>query len=242
MIEVIPSIDLMQGKCVRLKQGRFDEQTEYSHDPAELAKLYMQNGFKRLHVVDLEGAKNKKLMHLETLAELRKKTDLVIDYGGGIRSRQDVNEVLIAGADYVTIGSLAIREPESVKSWMVESGAEKFIIAADVRDDKIAVDAWTSGSHLKVDELIRQYLPVGLREILCTDISRDGMLKGVNTELYKRLKETFPQIRIIASGGVTSVDDLRELGQYHVDAAVIGKALYEGKLSLDALREFIPRE
>ena len=242
MIEIIPSIDLIQGKCVRLKQGKFDQQTEYSQDPVELARLYMEKGFRRLHVVDLEGAKNKKLMHLETLAEMRKETGLVIDYGGGIRSREDVEAVLKAGADYVTIGSLAIREPGIVEDWMAETGPEKFIIAADVRDDKIAVDAWTSGSDMKLDELIRQYLPVGLREILCTDISRDGMLEGVNLELYKRLKESFPRIGIIASGGVTSLNDIRKLDQYNVDSAVIGKALYEGNLSLDALMEFIPRK
>ncbi|MEF8809600.1 MAG: 1-(5-phosphoribosyl)-5-[(5-phosphoribosylamino)methylideneamino]imidazole-4-carboxamide isomerase [Bacteroidales bacterium] len=238
MIEPIPSIDLMQGKCVRLKQGQFDQQTEYPHDPVELARLYMDKGFRRLHIVDLEGAKKKKLMHLETLGKLRKETNLVIDYGGGIRTRHDVEEVLKAGADYATIGSLAVREPSKVKSWMAETGAEKFIIAADLREDKVAVDAWTSGSNLKVDELIGWYLPVGLKEILCTDINRDGMLEGVNAELYKRLKEAFPGIGIIASGGVASLEDLRLLDQYKVDAAVIGKALYEGWLDLDELSEF----
>ncbi len=239
MIEIIPSIDLIQGKCVRLKQGQFDQQTEYPHDPVELARLYMDKGFRRLHIVDLEGAKKKKLMHLETLGKLRKETNLVIDYGGGIRTRHDVEEVLKTGADYATIGSLAVREPSKVKSWMAETGAEKFIIAADLREDKVAVDAWTSGSNLKVDELIGWYLPGGLKEILCTDISRDGMLEGVNAELYKRLKEAFPGIRIIASGGVASLEDLRLLDRYKVDAAVIGKALYEGWLDLDALKEFI---
>jgi phosphoribosylformimino-5-aminoimidazole carboxamide ribotide isomerase len=238
MIEPIPSIDLIQGKCVRLKQGQFDQQTEYPHDPVELARLYMDKGFRRLHIVDLEGAKKKKLMHLETLGKLRKETNLVIDYGGGIRTRNDVEEVLKAGADYATIGSLAVREPSKIKSWMAETGAEKFIIAADLREDKVAVDAWTSGSNLKVDELIGWYLPVGLKEILCTDISRDGMLEGVNAELYKRLKEAFPGIGIIASGGVASLEDLRLLDRYKVDAAVIGKALYEGWLDLDELSEF----
>ena len=238
MIEIIPSIDLIQGKCVRLKQGQFDQQTEYPHDPVELARLYMDKGFRRLHIVDLEGAKKKKLMHLETLGKLRKETNLVIDYGGGIRTRNDVEEVLKAGADYATIGSLAVREPSKIKSWMAETGAEKFIIAADLREDKVAVDAWTSGSNLKVDELIGWYLPVGLKEILCTDISRDGMLEGVNAELYKRLKEAFPGIGIIASGGVASLEDLRLLDRYKVDAAVIGKALYEGWLDLDELSEF----
>ncbi|MGM0531563.1 MAG: 1-(5-phosphoribosyl)-5-[(5-phosphoribosylamino)methylideneamino]imidazole-4-carboxamide isomerase [Bacteroidota bacterium] len=242
MIEIIPSIDLMQGKCVRLKQGQFDQQTEYPHDPVELARLYMDKGFRRLHIVDLEGAKKKKLMHLETLSKLRKETSLVIDYGGGIRSKDDVEEVLEAGADYVTIGSLAVREPAMVQGWMAETGAEKFIIAADVREDKVAVDAWTSGSDLKVDELIGWYLPVGLKEVLCTDISRDGMLEGVNAELYKRLKESFPEIKIIASGGVASLEDLKRLNQFGVDAAVIGKALYEGWLELDALKEFVASE
>lgn len=242
MIEIIPSIDLMHGKCVRLKQGQFDQQTEYPHDPVELARLYQDKGFRRLHIVDLEGAKEKKLMHLETLAKLREDTRLVIDYGGGIRTKKDIEEVLNAGADYVTIGSLAAREPAMVKSWMAETGAEKFIIAADVREDEVTVDAWTSGSGLKLDELIGWFLPVGLKEVLCTDISRDGMLEGVNVELYKRLKKTFPQVKIIASGGVTSLDDIRRLDQFHVDAAVIGKALYEGWIELDALKEFVVSE
>ena len=239
MIEIIPSIDLMQGKCVRLKQGEFDRQTEYPHDPVDLARLYMQKGFRRLHVVDLEGAKNKKLMHLDTLAHLRQATSLVIDYGGGIRTKQDVEQVLDAGADFVTVGSLAIREPDQFRQWMSEAGPEKFILAADVRDGKVAVDAWTSGSDLEIEDLITQFRSDGLREVLCTDISRDGMLEGVNTELYKRLKEAFPQIGIIASGGVTTLHDLRELDQYGIDAAVIGKALYEGNIELDALKEFI---
>ena len=239
MIEIIPSIDLMQGKCVRLEQGEFDRQTEYPQDPVELAKLYMQKGFRRLHVVDLEGAKNKKLMHLDTLAHLRQATTLVIDYGGGIRTKQDVEQVLDAGADFVTVGSLAIREPDQFRQWMSEAGPEKFILAADVRDGKVAVDAWTSGSDLEIEDLITQFRSDGLREVLCTDISRDGMLEGGNTELYKRLKEAFPQIGIIASGGVTTLDDLWELDQYGVDAAVIGKALYEGNIELDALKEFI---
>jgi len=239
MIEIIPSIDLMQGKCVRLEQGEFDRQTEYPHDPVDLAKLYMQKGFRRLHVVDLEGAKNKKLMHTETLAQMRKATSLVIDYGGGIRSKKDVDTVLEAGADFVTVGSLAIREPDTFRQWMSEAGPEKFILAADIKDGKVAVDAWTSGSDLEIEGLITQFRSDGLREVLCTDISRDGMLEGVNTELYKQLKEAFPQISIIASGGVTSLDDLRELDQYGVDAAVIGKALYEGNIDLDALKEFI---
>jgi phosphoribosylformimino-5-aminoimidazole carboxamide ribotide isomerase len=190
-------------------------------------------------VVDLEGAKNKKLMHLDTLAHLRQATSLVIDYGGGIRTKQDVEQVLDAGADFVTVGSLAIREPDQFRQWMSEAGPEKFILAADVRDGKVAVDAWTSGSDLEIEDLITQFRSDGLQEVLCTDISRDGMLEGVNTELYKRLKEAFPQIGIIASGGVTTLDDLRELDQYGIDAAVIGKALYEGNIELDALKEFI---
>jgi phosphoribosylformimino-5-aminoimidazole carboxamide ribotide isomerase len=242
MTEIIPSIDLMHGKCVRLKQGRFDQQTEYPHDPVELARLYMEKGFRRLHVVDLEGAKKKELVHLDTLYALRKETNLVIDFGGGIRSIKDVENLLRAGADFVTVGSLAIREPGHVKEWMSELGPEKFIIAADIKADKVAIDAWTSGSDLRVNDLIDQFLPAGLEQLLCTDISRDGMLQGLNVELYSKLKEAFPHLKIIASGGVSSVEDLKQLNKNNIDAAVIGKALYEGQIDLEELKELLKEE
>src|SRR6056297_1914229 len=236
MIEIIPSIDLMQGKCVRLQQGRFDRQTEYSTDPIDLARLYMEKGFKRLHVVDLEGAKEKRLMHLETLSRMCQNTNLVIDYGGGIRSARDVDDVLNAGAGYVTVGSLAVREPVTIRQWMKGFGPEKFILAADVRNGKVTADAWTSGPDVHVEDLIGEFLPAGLEWVLCTDISRDGMLEGVNMDLYHDLKSKFTGLHVIASGGVTSIEDLKQLDRYHVDAAVIGKAIYEGRIDLNELK------
>jgi phosphoribosylformimino-5-aminoimidazole carboxamide ribotide isomerase len=240
MIEAIPSIDLMFGKCVRLMQGRFDQQTDYPHDPVDLAVYYEKKGFRRLHIVDLQGAKERKLRHLEILSRIRETTSLQIDYGGGIRHKRDVDAVLNAGADFVTIGSLAIRQPETLKRWMAEFDAHKFILAADIRDGKVTEDAWTSGSEFMVDELIRQFLPDGLEQVLCTDISRDGMLEGLDVALYQKLKNSFPEVYIIASGGVTSLDDLRKLDHHHVDAAVIGKAIYEGRIDMDKLKAFVP--
>ena len=240
MIEAIPSIDLMAGRCVRLMQGRFDQQTDYPHDPVDLAAFYEKKGFRRLHIVDLQGAKEKKLRHLEILTRVRETTSLQIDYGGGIRHKRDVSAVLNAGADFVTIGSLAVRQPGILKGWMAEFGARKFILAADIRDGKVTADAWTTGSEFLVDELIHQFLPDGLEQVLCTDISRDGMLEGLDVALYQRLKQIFPALYVIASGGVSSIDDLKKLDDQHVDAAVIGKALYEGHIDLDKLKTFVP--
>lgn len=235
MIEVIPAIDLIDGKCQRLQQGDFEWKTVYPWDPVELARVFYKKGFRRLHLVDLEGAEKKQLLHTGVLGAITRSTGLFVDYGGGIRQQEDVKEVFAAGADYVTIGSLAVQKPSLLKSWMEQFGGERFILAADIRDGKVTTHAWKHQSGLSVDDLVASLLPYGLQQVLCTDISRDGMLRGVDRSFYDRLRNRFPDIKLIASGGVSSLDDLKMLESAGINAAVVGKAIFEGLLDLDEL-------
>ena len=238
MIEVIPAIDLIDGKCQRLQQGDFGSKTEYSWDPLELAMVFYQKGFRRLHLVDLEGAEKKELMHTGVLEAMTRSTGLSVDYGGGIRQQDDVKKVFASGADYVTIGSLAVEKSSLLKSWMEKFGGERFILAADIRDGKVTTHAWKNQTGLAVDELVASLLPYGLQQVLCTDISRDGMLRGIDSGFYDHLRNRFPDIKIIASGGVSSLNDLKMLATAGIDAAVVGKAIFEGLLDLDQLISF----
>ena len=235
MMEIIPAIDLIDGQCQRLKQGDFEESRSYSWDPVELASLLEQKGFSRLHLVDLQGAGENKLVHLDILKSVMRSTGLAVDYGGGIRTEQDVKQIVEAGAQYVTLGSLAVSNPALVSQWMRTFGNHRFILAADIRNGQVVTNAWRDESGIPVNELIESFVREGLGEVLCTDISRDGMLRGVNLEIYQRLRKAFPSLRIIASGGVTTLEDIRNLDRLGIDAAVVGKALFEGKLDMDAL-------
>ena len=235
MIEIIPAIDLIDGKCQRLQQGDFEWKTVYPWEPRELALIFYKKGFRRLHLVDLEGAEKKRLVHTAVLRSITQATTLSVDYGGGVRQVADVREILEAGADYVTIGSLAVQKPALLKSWMEKFGGERFILAADIREGKLTTHAWKNQSDQDVDDLIESLLPYGLQQVLCTDISRDGMLQGIDRGFYVRLREKFPDLRIIASGGVSSLDDLKMLEQAGIDATVVGKAIFEGMLDLDEL-------
>jgi phosphoribosylformimino-5-aminoimidazole carboxamide ribotide isomerase len=238
MTEAIPAIDLIDGQCQRLKQGDFQSKKAYPWDPLELARMMDQKGFKHLHLVDLEGAREKKLIHTEQLRRITQNTGLAVDFGGGIRKEADVKMLLEAGARYVILGSLAVNNPELVKGWMKKYEADRFILAADIRNDKVTTDAWSMESKLTLDQLVESFMEAGLQHLLCTDISRDGMLQGVNVQNYARLKQTFPGIRIIASGGVTTMNDLVGLDEAGIDAVVIGKALFEGEIQLEELAEW----
>ncbi len=242
MIEVIPAIDLIDGKCQRLQQGNFEWKTVYPWDPLDMAHIFDRKGFRRLHLVDLEGAEKKQLVHTGVLRSVTGSTSLSVDYGGGVRSEDDVREILAAGAQFVTIGSLAVKQPEVLKGWMKKFGGDKFILAADVREGKVTTNAWKDASELDVEDLIDDFSAVGLQQVLCTDISRDGMLKGISRGFYDRLRERFPQVRIIASGGVSTLDDLKKLDQSGIDAAVVGKAIFERRLDLDELVAFSERQ
>jgi len=238
MIEIIPAIDLIDGKCQRLQQGNFEWKTVYPWQPLELARVFFDKGFRRLHLVDLEGAEKKRLMHTGVLRSITGATDLSVDYGGGIREKADIREVLDAGADYVTVGSLAVGKPDLLRSWMEEFGGDRFILAADIREGKLTTHAWKNSSDQDMDELVRSLLPHGLQQVLCTDISRDGMLQGIDRRFYERLRNRFPGIKIIASGGVSSLEDLQMLESVGIDATVVGKAIFEGMLDLDELIAF----
>jgi phosphoribosylformimino-5-aminoimidazole carboxamide ribotide isomerase len=239
MIQIIPAIDLIGGKCVRLTQGDYAQKKIYDHDPLELAKMFESIGIKRLHLVDLDGAREKKLMNIPVLESISKNTSLVIDWGGGITTQQDMDNVFNAGAAITVIGSLAVSNPETVANWIDLFGAAKVIIGADVIDRYIAVNAWQDKSDQAVDDFIRAWVAKGALTFLCTDVAKDGMLMGSTIELYRFLRKEVPSAHLIASGGVSSIEEIMELERMGMDAAIIGKALYEGKLKISELSIFI---
>lgn len=238
MIQIIPAIDLMNGSCVRLEQGRFENKKKYSIDPVEKAMEWENSGLERLHIVDLDGAKNGNTSNLKTVKEICKHTRMKVDYGGGIRATTDLDELFSIGISYITIGSIAVKKPDLFRQWMDTYGPEKFILAADVKEESIAISGWQETTGMAIFELINAFEKYGLQQVMCTDISRDGMLKGVSTELYRKLKQEYPKLNIIASGGVTSIDDVCNLEKEKIDAVIVGKALFEDKIKSETLNNF----
>lgn len=238
MMEIIPAIDIIGGKCVRLQQGNYQKVKEYGK-PLEVAKRFESNQLKRLHLVDLDGAKNNHVVNLNVLEDIASNTNLMVDFGGGIKTTEDLVRVFDAGAAQVTVGSIAATKPVLMDEWMALYGQEKIILGADVRGRHIAITGWTDKTELEVEVFIGNYLDKGIRYVLCTDISKDGMLAGTSIELYERIMQKFPEIKLIASGGVTSVEELQQLKDLNIYGVVIGKAIYEGKITLDDLRKFI---
>ena len=208
MIKIIPAIDIINGHCVRLSQGDYQRITDYSESPAAMAENFEALGFKRLHVVDLDGARSGKVINIKALKEITSRTNLIVDFGGGIKSEEDLKNVFEAGASAVSIGSIAVSDPDIVSLWADSFGAEKFIISADVRDNIVRTNGWTKDSGITLNQLISRYWNKNIRRVLCTDISRDGMLCGSNIELYKTIMEQFPDCKLIASGGISSLDDI----------------------------------
>lgn len=237
MIDVIPAIDLIDGACVRLTKGDYGTKQVYEKDPVIMAKRFEDAGIKRLHLVDLDGAKAGKVVNLSVLENLVNKTKLEIDFGGGIKTDEDLKSVLNAGAKWLTIGSLAVKNPEKMKSWIQTYGAELFILGADVRDGNIAVSGWLETSNLHWGSFMLDYYQSGVRQFLCTDISRDGMLNGPSIDLYKEIMLRFPDCYIIASGGVSGKQDLIDLEEAKIPAVVLGKAIYEGRITLNEIME-----
>jgi phosphoribosylformimino-5-aminoimidazole carboxamide ribotide isomerase len=229
---IIPAIDLMDGRCVRLIRGDFEASTAYGDEPAEIAAFFERQGIERLHVVDLDGAKSGSATHHDVLRTIRQRTNLLIDFGGGLRSREAVEAALDAGADMLSVGSIAVRQPEELAGWVSEFGSERFIFAADVRDGLVAVSGWTETTTIPIEEAISRVLEVGIGAVLATDISVDGTMEGPATPLYSGLRARFPDVYLIASGGVGSEDDIRALDRTGVDAVIVGKALYEGRIRL----------
>lgn len=236
MIEIIPAIDLIEGKCVRLSQGDFARKKIYNENPLEVAKEFETVGLERLHVVDLDGAKRGKVTNLKVLETIASKTNLTIDFGGGIKTDEDVQSVLDAGAKMASIGSVAVKSPEKFFSWIEKYGSEKFLLGADVKNGRIAVNGWQTETDLKILPFLENYFAKGVRQVFCTDISKDGLLQGASVELYRQIINRLPEIELIASGGVASIEDVYELEKIGCAGVIIGKAIYEGKISLEELK------
>lgn len=237
MIKIIPAIDIINGHCVRLSQGDYQRITDYSKSPAAMAENFEALGFKRLHVVDLDGARSGKVINIKALKEITSRTNLIVDFGGGIKSEEDLKNVFEAGASAVSIGSIAVSDPDIVSLWADSFGAEKFIISADVRDNIVRTNGWTKNSGITLNQLISRYWNKNIRRILCTDISRDGMLCGSNIKLYQTIMEQFPDCKLIASGGISSLEDIKKLDEAKIPAVVIGKAIYEQQINLEELAQ-----
>ncbi len=241
MIEIIPATDIIGGECVRLSQGDYDRKTTYYADPLEAAKAFEGAGIKRLHIVDLDGAKASHPMNLKVLERVATHTSLVLQYGGGIKSSDALRDVFNAGAERAIVGSLAVREPEVFAAWLDKFGGEKMVLGADLKNGKVAIQGWLEESQMGAAELFKLFMPHGLKHIICTDISRDGMMCGSAVELYKSLMSEFPTLNIIASGGVSKMSDIEDLDRANVGSVIVGKALYEGGITLKELELCLQR-
>jgi phosphoribosylformimino-5-aminoimidazole carboxamide ribotide isomerase len=239
MLTIIPAIDIIDGKCVRLSKGDYNQKKIYNEDPLEVAKKFQDHGLKRLHLVDLDGAKAQHVINWKVLEKIAAKTNLEIDFGGGIKSDEDLNIVFGNGATMATIGSVAVKSPGLFFKWMNLHGPEKLILGADVNNRKIAVSGWLEVSEIEITDFLKDYIEKGVKKVLCTDISKDGMLQGTSHELYKEIIEEHPELYLIASGGVTSIDELHKLAENKIPAAIIGKAIYENKISLGELQKLV---
>ena len=239
MIRIIPAIDIINGKVVRLRMGDFDQSTEYARDPLSVASQYEQAGIKYLHLVDLDGARAGHIVNDEVLRQIANKTSLIIDFGGGLRSDADIARAFDCGAHQVTVGSVAVKDPTRVNTWIEKYSPQKLILGADVVDQKIAISAWQDTTSLDIFEFIDSYQDSGINSCICTDVSRDGLMTGPATQLYMDIKKRFPQLFLIASGGVSDFDDVRQLDTAGIDGVIIGKALLEQKIELDQLSEFL---
>ena len=239
MIELIPAIDIIDGKCVRLSQGMYDSKKIYNENPVEVAKEFEANGLRRLHIVDLDGAASHHIVNYQTLEQIAAKTSLIIDFGGGIKSDEDLIIAFDNGAQMVTLGSVAVKQPELFMQWLEKYGPEEIILGADVKDNKIAINGWKEESQQELMPFLKQYIEQGVRKVLCTDIQCDGMLTGPSIELYKSIMKEYPELHLIASGGVSCIEDIQKLDDAGIPAVVFGKALYEGRISLKKLSIFL---
>ena len=237
-MRIIPAIDIIDGKCVRLSKGDYATQKVYNEDPLEVAKAYMDFGLEYLHLVDLDGAKAKSIINHRVLERLATQTDLKIDFGGGLKSDEDLRIAFDCGANQITGGSIAVKKPDIFKRWIEEFGSEKIILGADVKGEKIAVGGWLETSEQEIIPFIEAYQKEGIKYVICTDISKDGMLEGPAFKLYEKLLSANPDIKLIASGGISEQSELPLLAKMGCEGVIIGKAIYEKKISLEALSEF----
>lgn len=239
MIEIIPAIDLIEGKCVRLSKGDYNQKTVYNENPVEVAKMFEDAGLRRLHLVDLDGAKAQHIVNHKVLEQIATKTNLVIDFGGGLKSDEDLKIAFSSGAAMVTGGSIAAKNPEVFLQWIEKYGGQKIILGADVKDSFIAVSGWLETTSLELLPFVRNYMTKGISKVICTDISKDGMLEGPAIELYKDMLNKLEDVYLIASGGVSSLKDIVELNNSGIQAVITGKAIYEGRISLPEISKFV---
>ena len=232
---IIPAIDLINGKAVRLTKGDYAQQKVYNENPVEVARQFEAAGIERLHIVDLDGAKAGKIINLKVLEEIATATNLVIDFGGGVKNINDVGNIFNAGAAMVTVGSLAVKHPELLEEWLMEFSADKFLVGADVLDEKIKISGWLEDGGINIFDFIGKMISLGTTNIFCTDISKDGVMEGPSIDLYKKIMAEHPEINLIASGGVSNMYDVKQLKEIGCSGAIIGKAVYEGKISLEEL-------
>lgn len=237
-MHIIPAIDIIDGKCVRLTKGDYNKKTEYNDNPLEVAKEFEAAGIQRLHLVDLDGAKAKKVVNLEVLKSISDNTNLTIDFGGGVQSTKDLKAVFEAGANQITGGSIAVKNEALFTEWIEEFGGEKIILGADVKGEHIAIHGWQESSERHIFDFLEHYLAKGLKYVICTDVSKDGALEGTSNELYQDILDRFPEVKLIASGGVSKLEDLQTLEQMNVYGAIVGKAIYEKRINLSDLKQF----
>ena len=234
MIELIPAIDIINGQCVRLTKGDYDQKTVYGN-PLDMAQEFERIGYQRLHVVDLDGAKSKHIVNSGVLYHITQETKLTVDFGGGIKTDEDIEIAFNHGASMVTIGSIAVTEPDRFLGWLEKYGAERIILGADVRNGRISINGWKEDSAEDLLPFLKKYIDAGVKNVLCTEISKDGTLAGPAIDLYQQVMEAYPQLHLIASGGVSSIDDIKALDKAGIPAVVFGKAIYEGKIDLREL-------
>ncbi|BAV08152.1 1-(5-phosphoribosyl)-5-[(5-phosphoribosylamino)methylideneamino] imidazole-4-carboxamide isomerase [Filimonas lacunae] len=234
-MQIIPAIDIIDGKCVRLTQGDYNQKKIYNENPLEVAKVFEGAGLQRLHLVDLDGAKAGAVKNWKVLEALTSKTNLVIDFGGGIKQEEDLTIVFNSGAALATIGSLAVKNEAQFVAWLQQYGADKFLLGADVKDEKIAVGGWLETTDVDIYSFIHKYMQHGIQQVFCTDVSKDGLLQGPSVELYTNIIGRYPKLHFIASGGVATVQDLEDLHKIGCSGVIVGKAFYEGRISLEQL-------
>jgi phosphoribosylformimino-5-aminoimidazole carboxamide ribotide isomerase len=239
VLRIIPAIDIIEGKCVRLSKGKYETKKIYNEKPLEVAKAFEDHGIEYLHLVDLDGAKSKQIINHKILELIATKTSLKIDFGGGLKSDKDLKIAFNSGAQQITGGSVAVKNPSIFESWLLQYGNDKIILGADCNDNKIAISGWQEESDLDVFNFINSYRKKGITYVICTDISKDGMLQGPALDLYKDILNKNPNIKLIASGGISSLSDLEKLKEIGCEGAILGKAIYENRISLKELREFM---
>ena len=236
-MEIIPAIDIIDGKCVRLTHGDYSQKKIYNEHPLEVARQFEDAGLQRLHLVDLDGAKEGKVKNWKVLETIAGKTSMVIDFGGGIKAEEDVQIVFDSGAALATVGSMAVKEKETFVQWLQKFGAEKFLLGADVKKEKLTISGWTEQTEIWIYDFIEDYTRQGIKQIFCTDVAKDGALEGPSTELYKSIIEKFSDLHFIASGGVSSLDDVYALQDIGCKGVIIGKAIYEGRVQLNDFKK-----